>query len=156
MNKKLEVLRTMAKRDRFYISKKSRLFVDNLTNMNRTPLGLKDLSRLDLYKIAVALGLNNPQEFDSAKVGLCLLKDLKSTKDTSLFNIILMGVAKNNDEIDEYCDLEMNYTESEKCSNAGFAHLIESIDSTPSDELLRKKMLNELDILFQQNVMLKR
>ena len=144
----------MSERDRFYISKKSRSFVNDLSNMNRNPLGMKPISRLDLFKIAVALGLDKGIEFEGGKEGLFLSKDLKSTKDKALFNVVLLGNANTNDEIDDYCDLELNYKECERCANYGFSILKQYIDENSSDELLRKKVLNSLDILYNTNVKL--
>ena len=142
----------MITRDRIYYPKKFKQFNQALTNHEIKILGLDNLSKLDLFKIAVAYGLDDPKDFDGTKEVLFLLKDIKSTFDQSLFGIIKLGTADNNDEIDEYCDLELNYDEAERCANSGFEKLKVLVESNPDEELLIKKMIKDLEKLYLLNV----
>ena len=107
-----------------------------------------------MFKLAVAYGLDDPTDFDGAKEGLFLLKDLKTTYDQTLLNIVKLGTALNNDEIDEYCNLELNYDESERCACTGFGKLKELVESNSDEELLIKKMFLELETIYFTNVKL--
>lgn len=144
----------MSTRDRMYYPRKYKQFNKALTNHDIKSLGLDALSNLDLFKLAVAYGLDDPTDFDGAKEGLFLLKDIKTTYDQSLLNIVKLGTASNNDEIDEYCKLELNYDEAERCACTGFGKLKELIESNTDEELLIKKMIRELETLYLTNVKL--
>ena len=141
-----------ANRDRLYITKKYRTLIDDSIKDNK--LGIKDLQNLDRFKIAVALGINKPIDFDGAKDGYFLMKDLKTVKDFSFFRIVKLSNAKTNDEIDEFVDLEANFEESERCANSGFLELEKILNQTSDEELLQKRMFEMLDTLYQKNVKL--
>lgn len=144
----------MANRDRMYYPRKYKQFNKALTNHDIKSLGLDTLSNLDLFKLAVAYGLDDPTDFDGAKEGLFLLKDIKTTYDQSLLNIVKLGTANNNDEIDEFCNLDLNYDEAERCACTGFGKLKDLIESNTDEELLIKKMIRELETLYITNVKL--
>ena len=142
----------MANRDRIYYPRKYKQFSQALSNHEIKSLGLDNLSKLELFKLAVAYGLDDPKDFEGAKEGLFLLKDIKLTYDQSLFNIVKLGIAQNNDEIDEYCDLGINFDEAERCASSGFGKLKDLVESNQDEELLIKKMIRELDTLYLRNV----
>lgn len=142
----------MSNRDRIYYPRKYKQFNQSLTNHEIKTLGLNNLSKLDLFKLLVAFGLDEPQDFDGAKEGLFLLKDIKSTYDLSLFNVVKLGVASNNDEIDEFSNLDMNYDEAERCACSGFEKLKNLIETNKDEELLIKKMFRDLENLYIANV----
>lgn len=144
----------MTNRDRIYFPRKYKQFNKALSNHDIKTLGLDNLSNLDLFKLAVAYGLDDPIDFDGAKEGLFLLKDLKTTYDQTLLNIVKLGTAQNNDEIDEYCNLELNYDEAERCACTGFGKLKELVESNSDEELLIKKMFLELETIYFTNVKL--
>ena len=144
----------MTNRDRIYFPRKYKQFNKALSDHDIKTLGLDNLSNLDLFKLAVAYGLDDPTDFDGAKEGLFLLKDLKTTYDQTLLNIVKLGTAQNNDEIDEYCNLELNYDEAERCACTGFGKLKELVESNSDEELLIKKMFLELETIYFTNVKL--
>lgn len=146
----------MENRDRFYYSKTFKDFNKNLGDgVYNNPIGLKDISKLELFKIAVSFGLDDPKEFTTAKEGLFLMKDLKTTKDEALLNTILLGTATTNDEIDDYTSVEKNYDQSELCANSGFPKLIKIVEDSKDEDLLQKQMIAYLDKLYQRNVKLR-
>lgn len=144
----------MINRDRLYYPKKYKEFNQALSNHEITTLGLDNLSKLDLFKIAVAYGLDDPKDFDGSREGLFNTRDIKTTYDIALFNIIKLGVAKNNDEIDEFSQIELNYDEAERCACSGFEKLKELVETNKDEDLLIKKMFVELDNLYNMNVKL--
>lgn len=144
----------MAERDRLYYSRKYKQLNQSLSSHEITCLGLDTLSKLELFKLAIAYGLEDPKDFDGAKEGLFNLRDIKSTADKALINTILLGVANDNDEIDQYCDMELNYAEAERCANTGFGKLKELIENNKDEDLLIKRMFLELDNLYLKNVKL--
>lgn len=144
----------MANRDRIYYPKKYKQFNQSLTNHEIKTLGLDNLSKLELFKLAVAYGLDEPVDFEGAKEGLFLLKDIKSTYDQSMLNTVKLGLASNNDEIDQFCDLELNYSEAERCACTGFRKIKELVENNSDEELLIRKMFVELENLYTTNVKL--
>ena len=144
----------MANRDRIYYPRKYKQFNQSLTNHEVKTLGLDNLSKLELFKLAVAYGLDEPADFDGAKEGLFLLKDIKSTYDQSMLNTVKLGLASNNDEIDQFCDLDVNYDEAERCACTGFGKIKELVENNSDEELLIRKMFKELENLYITNVKL--
>ena len=130
----------MDNRDRIYYPRKYKQFNKALSNHEIKSLGLDNLSNLELFKLAVSYGLDDPSDFDGAKEGLFLLKDLKTTYDKALLNVVKLGTAENNDEIDEFCNLGINYDEAERCACTGFKKIKELVESNTDEELLIKKM----------------
>ena len=116
-------------------------------------LGMHMMETKDIFLLAVALGLNAPEEMRGKKDGYFLLKNVKAY-DLALFASILLGMPENKDNIDRYANAEINYDEAERCAEAGFKKLRDFIDSADGDkELLEKRALSELRFLYQKNVM---
>ena len=115
-------------------------------------LGIHMMETKDVFLLAVALGLNTPEEMQGKKDGYFLLKNVKSY-DLALFASILLGKPENRDAVDRYANPEANYDEAERCAEAGFKKLKELIESAGGDEeLLTKRTLAQLNMLYQQNV----
>lgn len=64
----------MANRDRIYYPRKYKQFSQALSNHEIKSLGLDNLSKLELFKLAVAYGLDDPKDFEGAKEGLFFVK----------------------------------------------------------------------------------
>jgi len=142
----------MENRDRIYYPRKFKQFNQSLSNHEIKSLGLDTLNKLDLFKIAVAYGLDEPKEFDCPKEGLFLTKDIKLTYGISLLNTVKLGVAETNDEIDKYSDININYDEAERCACTGFGKLKELVEHEQDEDLLIKKVIKELENLYIKNV----
>lgn len=138
-------------RDRIYINGSLR---DGLLREcdEKNILGMHLMETKDIFLLAVALGLNAPEDMHGKKDGYFLLKNVKAY-DLALFASILLGIPKNKDAIDRYASADVNYNEAERCAEAGFNRLKEFIESAGGDrELLEKRALSELRLLYQKNV----
>ena len=138
-------------RDRIYINGSLR---DGLLRecAQKNILGMHMMETKDIFLLAVALGLNFPEEMKGKKDGYFLLKNVESY-DLALFASILLGVPENRDNIDRYANAEVNYDEAERCAEAGFKKLKEFIELADGDkELLEKRAFSELQLLYQKNV----
>ncbi len=106
----------------------------------------------DIFLLATALGLDSPEEMKGKKDGYFLLKNIKSY-DLALFASILLGIPENKDDIDRYANREINYDEAERCAESGFKKLRDIINSAGGDqELLEKRVLQDLQFLYEKNV----
>lgn len=115
-------------------------------------LGMHLMEKKDIFLLATALGLNNPTEIHGKKDGYFLLKNVK-TFDLALFASIMLGKPENKNEIDKYANDEINYVEAERCAETGFIKLKELIEDADWDkELIEKRALAELQLLYQKNV----
>lgn len=138
-------------RDRIFIPQSYR---DEMLDgwQSKNTLGLKVLENKDIFLLAVALGLSTPEDFKEKKDGYFLLKNVE-TYDKALFGSILLGKLENTDNIDSFSNMDINYDESERCAISGFKKLKDFIDSAGGDsELLEKRALAQLNLLYQKNV----
>ena len=114
--------------------------------------GMHMLETKDIFLLAVALGLDKPEEMSGKKDGYFLLKNVK-TYDKALFSSILLGMPEHKDETDKYANADINYDEAERCAEAGFKEIKKLIDDASGDkELLEKRAFFQLNFLYQKNV----
>ena len=118
----------------------------------KNTLGMHLMETKDIFLLATALGLDTPEDMKGKKDGYFLLKNVKAY-DLALFASILLGLPENKDDIDRYANAEINYDAAERCAESGFKKLREFIASAEGDkELLEKRALAELQLLYQKNV----
>ena len=135
-------------RDRIYINFNHRSFLKYMDEQNI--LGFHLVNKKDIFLLAVALGLKEPKDIAGKKDGYFLLKDVKSS-DRAYFASILLG--KKDRDVDKCSNDEINYDESERCAEAGFNILKKKIDDTNgNEELLLKRLLSDLDLLYEANI----
>lgn len=140
----------MSNRDRIYINKGYRTFLDEMGKNNT--LGFNLINKKDIFILAVALGLDTPKNFSAAKDGYFLLKDVKSF-DRAYFASILLGALTDEKDVDKYANDDVNYDQAEKCAESGFEILKDKVTSAGGDEeLLINRLLSELDLLYEKNV----
>lgn len=138
-------------RDRIFINSSLRDGLLHECNENNT-LGMHMMDAKDIFLLATALGLDSPEEMKGKKDGYFLLKNIKSY-DLALFASILLGIPENKDDIDRYANREINYDEAERCAESGFKKLRDIINSAGGDqELLEKRVLQDLQFLYEKNV----
>lgn len=103
-----------------------------------------------------ALGMDNPVELSSKKDegGWFRTESVtKYAKDVAMMSSFLLGTATSDSDVDRYTDLDeyMNYVE--KCAEGGFGVIEKKLEDANGDnELLERKMLKELDLLYTVNV----
>lgn len=137
-------------RDRVFINKSNRERIGEWGDSN--VLGINMMENKDLYLLAVALGLQSPEEIQGPKEGYVRTAYFKTT-DKSLLASILLGKVKNEDEIDLVANYDVSYDESEKCAEAGFNMLAEIINSANGNkDLMEKRLMKQLGELYQINV----
>lgn len=131
------------------ISEKYRSFLDILKEKNA--LGFELLDNKDVFLLAVSLGLNNPTN-PQKKFGF-IRKTYIKTSEKALFGSVLLGTAITDDEVNQSADFEKSIELCEKCAEAGFKKLKEKYDNADCDiDLLERRMLKDLDLLYTQNI----
>ena len=136
--------------DRIFINKKYKEYID-LWSGDKNILDFKTIENIEKFTLAAALGINNPQNIVGVRDGYVRLTSIP-TDSKALLSSILLGKAKN-DEIDSFANEEKCYEEAEKCVESGFLILKEQIDDAKGDEeLLCKRLLSEIDRLYETNV----
>lgn len=129
-------------RDRVYIDASYRKFMDEIKKLDL--LGLNLVENKDSFMLAVALGLDTPEDIKT-KDGWFLTKYLK-TVDKSLVASVLLGTVNNDDEVDQYADLDRSIDLCERCAVSGFKELRKRIIASNGDEeLLEKRLIKEMD-----------
>ena len=114
--------------------------------------GIHDLENKDIFLLAVALGLDKPEDIRGGKDGYVRLTYVK-TYDRALISSILLGLPEHKEETDKYANADVNYDEAERCAEKGFKVLNEIIESAGGDkELLEKRAFSQLNFLYQKNV----
>lgn len=136
--------------DRIFINKKYKPIIDEWAN-ERNILDFKTIENIEKFTIAAALGINNPKPITEAREGYIRLQSISSDS-KAILSSILLGQAKN-DEIDLYSNEESCYKLAEECVESGFLKLKNLIDDSNGDEeLLCKRLMIEIDRLYEVNV----
>lgn len=139
-------------RDRLYINESYRYSI--LKEMDeKNILGFHLIKAIDIFFIAVALGLDNPTDFQGKKDGYFQIHNNVGTFEKSLFASILLGKEENESQIDKFANADINYDEAERCAEFGFLKLKEKLDNAGGDEeFLEKRLILELSLLYEKNV----
>lgn len=138
----------MAK-DRVFTSSQYKIVVDEMKKND--VLGLNIVEGKDIFMLAVALGLDNPMQLKN-RVGLFLNTALK-TADRALIASVLLGKVTDDDQLDAFADHEMSADLCEQCAETGYQLLQKKYNDAGCDsDLLERRMLKELELLFMKNV----
>lgn len=114
------------------ISKKHREFIDKCKKNN---ILFNTLENKDIFFIAVAMGMDSPQELDKKED--FIRSEYIYSSDKALLISLLIG---NNETIDEI-NMEKCYLEAEKCAEAGFKKLSELVENSNWDKHIIEKEL---------------
>lgn len=136
-------------RDRVFTSSQYRMAIDDLKKQDVLGMGMAEGK--DIFMLAVALGLNNPQQLKKRE-GLFLKTALK-TADKALMASVLLGIVSGDDQIDECADLDRSMDLCEQCAETGYQLLQKKYNDAYGDpEVLERRMLKELEGLYIKNV----
>lgn len=137
-------------RDRVFINSEYRSLLEEMDNKDL--LGQHTSEAKDTFMLAVALGIDAPAQSVEHRDGYFRMQYLK-TQDKALLGSVILGKAETDSEIDENADLEKSVDFCELCAETGFALLRRKINEAGGDsELLERRLLAELDLLFAKNV----
>lgn len=138
----------MAK-DRLYVSPTYKTVIEGLKE--KDVLGIKIVENKEIFMLAVALGLSKPTPL-TKRDGLSLYTALK-TADKSLIASVLLGTAINNNDIDSLADFDASINLCEECAETGYTILQNKYNDAGCDEeLLERRMIKELEFLYNKNV----
>ena len=136
-------------RDRVFTTSQYRTAIEDLKK--KDVLGLGIVEGKDVFMLAVALGLSDPQPLKNRQ-GLFLKTALK-TADKALMASVLMGTVTEDDQIDDNADLDKSMDACEQCAEAGYQLLVKKYNDAGCDtDLLERRMLKELELLYAKNV----
>lgn len=138
----------MAK-DRVYVSPDYKQVVDGLKE--KDVLGIKISENKEIFMLAAALGLGEPTPLKK-KDGLVLYTALK-TADRAIIASALLGSPSNDDEVDSLANIDTCTEFCEQCAEAGYLVLQKKYnDADCNEELLERRMMKELELLYNKNV----
>lgn len=127
----------------------SRSEIDEMKD--RDILGFSMVENKDSFLLAVAMGVDSPEAVKS-KDGWFLMKNLKTT-DKALLAAVLLGTANDDSDVDAFADIEKALDLCEQCAESGFKDLRKRIiDAGKDREILERRMMKELDLLYTTNV----
>lgn len=127
----------------------SRSEIDEMKD--RDILGFSMVENKDSFLLAVAMGVDSPEAVKS-KDGWFLMKNLKTT-DKALLAAVLLGTANDDSDVDAFADIEKALDLCEQCAESGFKDLKKRIiDAGKDREILERRMMKELDLLYTTNV----
>lgn len=127
----------------------SRSEIDEMKD--RDILGFSMVENKDSFLLAVAMGGDSPETVKS-KDGWFLMKNLKTT-DKALLAAVLLGTANDDSDVDAFADIEKALDLCEQCAESGFKDLRKRIiDAGKDREILERRMMKELDLLYTTNV----
>ena len=136
------------------ISESSREVVARLKEHNLLSMGKgeMDTNNKDIYLLAVALGLDSPEEKLSKPESWVRTVNFRDD-DKSLAIAAYMATALDSDSVGKYCDLRDAFAYCKCRTDAGFR----AIDSFASEamydpELMVKKMLSYVDTIYDEVV----
>lgn len=116
-------------------------------------LGCHLVKAIDIFFLAVALGMEKPVDIKGKKDGYFQVHNNIGTQEKSLFASLLLGKIENQKDVDKYANAQVNYDEAERCAESGFLILNEKIEAANGDEeLLEKRLISELNLLYEKNV----
>lgn len=127
----------------------SRSEIDEMKD--RDILGFSMVENKDSFLLAVAMGGDSPEAVKS-KDGWFLMKNLKTT-DKALLAAVLLGTANDDSDVDAFADIEKALDLCEQCAESGFKDLRKRIiDAGKDREILERRMMKELGLLYTTNV----
>ncbi len=133
--------------DRINIEQEQRKLIDELKNSKM--LNIKILGNSELFLLAVAFGFDNPKDLKS-KDGYVLFSTLND-KFKSMVSSINLAKCETSDDIEHSSNLERNIEMAEKHAKTGFEELSQ-LFSEDDEELLFKRMLHKVDMLYKVNI----
>ena len=143
----------MAEDKRLYVNKKVRNYVDNVLQGNDL-LGFKDgaVSTTETFMLLTALGIDNPISPQSR--GESYIRDATiQSLEKAMLSAVLLGTAKNNDDINAFANYDTIYKYCEKCAEGGFENLQQRIEDADYDnEILEQRLSKWLDDLYMTEI----
>ena len=137
-------------RDRVYVSDAFKKTTDELKDQD--VLGLSMAEGKEVFMLAVALGLDKPTVLIKRQ-GLFLNTALK-TADKALIASVLLGTMSDDEDMDQYADFDKSCELCEKYAETGYQVLLKKYNDAGCDEeLLERRMLSEVDLLYSKNVL---
>jgi len=123
--------------DRIYIEENHRNIIKDIDDVFNGP---NRFERIDLFLMALALGLNSRKELTGKKEGFVRLQTLKENQT----NLIYVCAWHHLKLIDKLFDEELVYRVAEECANSGFI-LLGAIFKDHSKDFIKKLMHNTLN-----------
>ena len=103
-----------------------------------------------------ALGCDTPVQLSSKKDEGGWFRTesvVKYSRDVAMMSCILLGTAATDDDYDKFSQLDAYMDHVEKCAESGFCIIERKLEESGGDnQLLERRMLKELDLLYTTNV----
>jgi len=140
----------MAGLDRIYIKYANRELLEKWKE--EKVIGFDSIESKEIFLFLAAIGLESPKEIQGKKDGY-LRREYLREADKAFFSSKLLAKRSENEEIDQYCNFDDAILDMEKCAESGFDIFKEKVEKADGNkELLYKRLLSELDMLYEKNV----
>jgi hypothetical protein len=130
----------MTIQDRLYIDVNVRPYLEKIKKFFSNSIENKDI-----FFYAVALGIKMPTPIEGKKDGFFMTKLLNKDDEVFLHSLLM----EENFDLENIDDRAVMYKKAEECANTGFNILKDMIDSS-SSEMLMKKLLVDLEEDFEK------
>ena len=136
--------------DRLHVSSEYKSAIEGLRE--KDVLGIQIVENKEIFMLAVALGIANPSPLKKRGEGLSLYTALK-TADKALIASVLLGTAKDNNDIDSLADFDASAELCEQCAETGYTELQKKYNDAGCDEeLLERRMIKDLEMRYNKIV----
>lgn len=142
-------MNTPKERNRLYISKDNKEFIDDFDKKNIMGFHLLDNRYIFCFELAV--GMNEQKNF--ANRVQFIRNETLETEDEALISAIYLNEAPTDNEFDRYSDFNDAIPVAENCVENGYQILKSIYEECNGDtELLELKLMNKLNELYLTNV----
>jgi uncharacterized protein YozE (UPF0346 family) len=133
--------------DRLNYSTKSKQLLEKIDEINYMGLGLKKITRSELFLFAMSLGVESKTRTDIINPytgGLILEKSIDGKTHALMYSQFIVSLKDPENELDKIADKEYVYKMAEQYANAGFEIIADYLENNKPD-ILVWTLFSELD-----------
>lgn len=138
--------------DRLNYSTKAKLLLEKIDEVNYMGLGLKGITRSELFLFAMSLGVESKTKTEVVNPytgGLVLDKSIDSRTQASMYSLFISLLNDPNNELDTISDKSQVYKMAEQYANTGFQIIADYFNNKKPDDLVWDLFL-ELDSQYEE------
>lgn len=138
--------------DRLNYSTKAKQLLEKIDEVNYMGLGLKGITRSELFLFAMSLGVESKTKREVVNPyagGLVLDKSIDSRTQASMYSHFISLLNDPNNELDSITNKSLVYKTAEQYANTGFEIIADYFDNKKPEALLWDLFL-ELDVQYEE------
>lgn len=144
-------METIKNPDRLNYSTKANQLIEKIDEINYMGLGIKSITRSDLFLFAMSLGVESesPTEVKTPYTGgLILEKSINGKTKSSMYAQFIFMLKDPENELDAIADKGKVFKTAEQYANTGFEFIADYLDNKKSEDLVWDLFL-ELDKQYE-------